>query len=57
MEQQIRDQGSMSDSETRLVAMRQHLRERYENERAEREARRKRSLGGRISSLLRSVSG
>lgn len=56
LERQMRDHSEMSDSETRLVAMRQHLRERYENERAERESRRQRSLGGRISQLLKSVS-
>lgn len=54
MEKQIREQAEMSDSDTRLVAMRQHLRERYEKEKAEREERRSRSLGGRISRLLMS---
>lgn len=52
MEKQMREQAEMSDSDTRLIAMRQHLRERYEKEKAEREEQRNRGLGGRISRLL-----
>lgn len=55
MEKQMRDQAEMSDSDTRLTAMRQNLRERYEKEKAEREEQRNRGLGGRISQLLKSV--
>ena len=57
LELQMREPAEMSDTETRLVAMRQHLRERYESEKAEREEKRNRSLGSRISRLLKSVSG
>lgn len=55
LEKQMREQAEMSDSDTRFTAMRQHLRERYESEKSEREERRSRSLGGRISQLLKSV--
>ena len=41
-----------SDSDIRLKAMREHLRELHSEEEAEREIQRQRSLGGRISSLF-----
>ncbi len=44
--------GSVSDSDCRFAAMRQHLRELHEADELEREEKRQRSLSGRISRLL-----
>jgi hypothetical protein len=52
LEQQCRTNNFDSDADIRLKAMRDHLRELHSEEEVEREARRQRSLGGRIASLF-----
>ena len=52
MEQKCRTSNLDSDSEIRLKAMREHLRELHSEEEVEREQRRQQSLGGRIASLF-----
>lgn len=45
----------MDDATSRVMAMRQHLRDIHEEEKLEREERKQRSLGGRIARLLNRV--
>ena len=45
----------MDDADSRVMAMRQHLRDIHEEEKLEQEERKQRSLGGRISRLLNRV--
>jgi chromosome segregation ATPase len=52
MDQKCRTTSLDSDSEIRLKAMREHLRELHSEEEVEREQRRQQSLGGRIASLF-----
>lgn len=52
LEQKCRTNSPDSESEFRLQAMRDHLRELHSEEEVERENRRQRSLGGRIASLF-----
>lgn len=52
LEQKCRTNNLDSDSDIRLKAMRDHLRELHSEEEVERENRRQRSLGGRIASLF-----
>ncbi len=52
VEQKCRTTSLDSDSEVRLKAMREHLRELHSEEEIEREQRRQQSLGGRIASLF-----
>lgn len=52
LEEKLRTAKNTGNGDTRLQAMRQHLREIHEEEKIEREEQRQRSLGGRISRLL-----
>ena len=52
LEQKCRTTAPNSDSEIRLKAMRDHLRELHSEEEVEREKRRQQSLSGRIASLF-----
>ncbi len=52
LEEKLRSTKNTGNGDARLSAMRQHLREIHEEEKIEREAKRQRSLGGRISRLL-----
>ena len=51
-EQQSQHKEVSSESEIRIKAMRDHLRELHSEEEVERESRRQRSLGGRIAKLF-----
>lgn len=52
LEEKLRSAQNIGKSDSRIQAMRQHLREIHEEEKLEREERKQRSLGGRIASLL-----
>ncbi len=55
LEQSHNTNHKMDDANTRVMAMRQHLRDIHEEEKLEREERKQRSLGGRIARLLNRV--
>ena len=55
LEQSHSTNHKMDDANTRVMAMRQHLRDIHEEEKLEREERKQRSLGGRIARLLNRV--
>jgi hypothetical protein len=55
LEQKYKSNQKMDDADSRVMAMRQHLRDIHEEEKLEREERKQRGLGGRIARLLNRV--
>ena len=56
LDEKLKNAKKLGNGDTRLKAMRQHLREIHEEEKIEREERRQKSLSGRISRLLQRVN-